>query len=397
MTRWLGVDHGTKRVGLAVSDSAGAVVSPLAAVTAEPRKRLFHRIAEVAADYGAAGIVVGWPINMDGTEGSQGKLARDFAGELAAATGLDVRLWDERLTTMSADDKLAGHYTRKQTKARRDAVAAAVILQDFLAAGGSASTKPMETRSMKQYVVTPAMGKRLIGKAMVVHEAIQAVLKAGTLVVIAGTTNGYVAEEILAATGQANGFTRKGFRRGIVVPPGFDWKTVDAEFAGDVVLVDGKWRKGKTIFDVADDLRAGDVVLKGANALDVAAGRAAVYVGDPQGGTVLAAATAAVGRRVRLIVPVGLEKRVCGDIADVAARVNAPDTQGPGMFAMPGETFTELDAVTALTGARAHLLAGGGVYGAEGAVWLGITGTTRQIQTADELLQSLAHEPPCQG
>jgi RNase H-fold protein (predicted Holliday junction resolvase) len=55
---------------------------------------------------------------------------------LAAATGLDVRLWDERLTSSAADDKLAGLYTRKQKKARQDAVAAAEILQDFLSTGG---------------------------------------------------------------------------------------------------------------------------------------------------------------------------------------------------------------------------------------------------------------------
>jgi hypothetical protein len=63
---------------------------------------------------------------------------------------------------------------------------------------------------------------------------------------------------------------------------------------------------------------------------------------------------------------------------------------------MPGQIFTELDAVESLTGAQACLLAAGGVYGAEGAVLLGITGTEAQVQAAVELIQSLVNEPPCE-
>ncbi|MGB2824209.1 MAG: hypothetical protein WBF17_24765, partial [Phycisphaerae bacterium] len=161
---------------------------------------------------------------------------------------------------------------------------------------------------LKQFVVTPSMGKRLIGKGVAAHPAIRDVLEAGTLVIVAGTTNGYVAEEILAAVGQAEGFTRKGFRRGVTVPPGS--KAPQVEFTGDVVLVNGVWQKGKEIFDVADDLKAGDVVLKGANALSVDMSRAAVLIGHPQAGTIGAALPAVFGRRVRLIIPVGLEKRI---------------------------------------------------------------------------------------
>ncbi|MCD6304226.1 MAG: Holliday junction resolvase RuvX, partial [Planctomycetes bacterium] len=68
--------------------------------------------------------------------GPQGRLAREFAAELAERTGLDVRLWDERLSSFAADEALAGLLTRKKRKARQDAVAAAEILRHFLAAGG---------------------------------------------------------------------------------------------------------------------------------------------------------------------------------------------------------------------------------------------------------------------
>ena len=80
---------------------------------------------------------------------------------------------------------------------------------------------------------------------------------------------------------------------------------------------------------------------------------------------------------------------------DLMARVNAPGNEGPRLMTLPGEVFTELDAIAMLTGASATVLAAGGVYGAEGAIWLGIEGSPQQVQAAGELIQSLANEPPC--
>jgi hypothetical protein len=244
---------------------------------------------------------------------------------------------------------------------------------------------------MRQFCVTVSMGKRLIGKAMAAHPDVQAVLQKGTLVVLAGTTNGYVAEEILTAVGQAEGFSREGFRRGMTVAPGA--KAIQAELKGDVIVRDGELVQGQTIFDVVDDLQEGDIVIKGANAFDPR-GQPAVLIGHPQGGTVLALITAVIGRRVRLIVPVGLEKRVMEDINVLAQRCNAPGAQGPRLYPMPGQAFTEIDAIRMLTGAEACLLAAGGVYGAEGASWLGISGTEEQIQAAADLIRSVRDEPP---
>ena len=245
---------------------------------------------------------------------------------------------------------------------------------------------------MRQFCVTTSMGKRLIGKAMALHPDIQDVLTKGTLVVIAGTTNGYVAEEILKLLGQAGGFSREGYRRGITVAPGA--KAVKADFPGDVVIADGQWQKGKTIVDVADDLRTGDIVLKGANAFD-SRNQAAVQIGDPKGGTIHVALAAVFGRRVRLIVPVGLEKRVLENVNVLAHRCNVPGAKGPRLMPIPGEIFTELDAIKLITGAEASLIAAGGVYGAEGAAWLGVTGTEEQIQAAADLIREVANEPPC--
>ncbi len=155
-----------------------------------------------------------------------------------------------------------------------------------------------------------------MGLALSVHPAVQASLHSGTLVIVAGTTNGYAAEEILKSLGQEHGFSRKRFFRGLVLPPG---KTTaegrlpdESGFPGDVVIVKGIWQKKKSIFDVADGLNEGDVILKGANALDLAQRQAAVLIGHPQGGTSIAALQALVGRRVRLILPVGLKSAFQG-------------------------------------------------------------------------------------
>jgi hypothetical protein len=252
---------------------------------------------------------------------------------------------------------------------------------------------------MKLFVITPACGKRLIGKALTVHPSILDSLKSGTVVIVAGTTNGYVAEEILMRIDQAEGFARRRFFRGITLPPSRPTTETgrlpdENAFPGDVIIVNGLWQKGKTIFDVINDLKEGDIILKGANALDLLRGQAAIFIGHPKAGTIGVALQAVIGRRVRLILPVGLEKRTVGDLTDLAIRLNAPGAQGPRLLPAPGQVFTEIDAISLLTGATAELVASGGVCGAEGCFWLAVGGTPEQIRAAEKLLKSVSSEPP---
>ena len=133
MARWLGLDHGSKRIGVAAGDTADEIASPVDMVPAKPHADALAKIAQLASDYSAVGIVVGWPLNMDDTEGPQGVLARAFAAELADATALEVRLWDERLSSFAAREKLSlAEIPAKKQKRYVDALAAAEILQAFL-------------------------------------------------------------------------------------------------------------------------------------------------------------------------------------------------------------------------------------------------------------------------
>ena len=218
------------------------------------------------------------------------------------------------------------------------------------------------------------------------------------MVVVAGTTNGYVAEEILWGIGEAEVLDRRRFFRGITLPPSRPTTETgrlpdESRFPGDVVIVDGVWQHGKTIFDVVDDLKEGDVILKGANAVDLCRRRAGILIGHPKGGTIAAALQAVTGRRVHLILPVGLEKRVSADLDRLADMLNAAGAQGPRFWPVPGEVVTELQAITLLTGATAELVAAGGVCGAEGCVWLSVMGNPEQEETAGKLLDELIDEP----
>jgi hypothetical protein len=168
----------------------------------------------------------------------------------------------------------------------------------------------------------------------------------------------------------------------------------ESQFPGDVVIVNGEWHQGKTIFDVVDDLKEGDVILKGANALNLTSRKAGIYIGHPKAGTIGAALQAVVGRRVRLLLPIGLEKRVLCDIDKIAQRLNTPGAKGPRMMPVSGEIITEIEAVTMLTGADAELVAAGGIGGAEGACWLAVSGTPEQIEQADSLLKPVSKELP---
>jgi 6-phosphogluconolactonase len=129
--RYLAIDHGQKRTGLALCDAGETVVSPLRVL--EGGGDLISQIKEVAAEYQPETLVIGLPYNMDGTEGPRAADVRRFAEELKKAVGLPVEFFDERLSSFEAEGKLAGRdLTRKGKKKRIDAMAAAAILQGFL-------------------------------------------------------------------------------------------------------------------------------------------------------------------------------------------------------------------------------------------------------------------------
>jgi putative Holliday junction resolvase len=129
--RYLAVDYGQKRTGLALCDADETIASPLEVITGQ--KQLIKRIAEVIERERIEAIVLGLPLNMDDTEGPQAKNVRAFADKLKEHIEIDIFFHDERLSSFDAEKKLAGlEMTRKEKKRRVDAIAASAILQSFL-------------------------------------------------------------------------------------------------------------------------------------------------------------------------------------------------------------------------------------------------------------------------
>jgi len=135
-TRLLGVDYGSVRVGLAVSDRDRRIASPLTTYTRRGQEQDAHFFRAVVQEEEIARIVVGLPVHLSGVEGQKAAEARGFGQWLAEATGLAVTFYDERFTTVEAESfLLAAGLTNKRRKARRDRVAAQILLQTYLDAG----------------------------------------------------------------------------------------------------------------------------------------------------------------------------------------------------------------------------------------------------------------------
>ena len=129
--RYLAIDYGTKRTGLAVCDAAEMIASPYGVLYGQ--KNLAAQIARIAASENIEAIVVGLPLNMDDSEGPQAKKVRAFARQLESEVRLPVHFQDERLSSFGAEQKLEEIGLSKGKKRERlDALAAAEILQAFL-------------------------------------------------------------------------------------------------------------------------------------------------------------------------------------------------------------------------------------------------------------------------
>lgn len=131
--RILGIDYGLSRIGLAVSDPGLVMAMPHSVLHRKSDEDAVRQIAALIQDLDVSRVVVGLPKNMNGTQGAHAERSVDFAERLRAETGLVVDLYDERLTTVSAERLLiSADVRRKGRKQVIDAVAASILLQGFL-------------------------------------------------------------------------------------------------------------------------------------------------------------------------------------------------------------------------------------------------------------------------
>ena len=131
--RIMAIDYGDARTGVAISDPTGLLAGYTEVIHSRKGEKVCARLAELVEQYQVEELVMGFPRNMDGTEGPRAELYRAFAGAVAEATGLTPVLWDERRTTIEAHDILhASGKKMKNHKKTVDAVAATLILEGYL-------------------------------------------------------------------------------------------------------------------------------------------------------------------------------------------------------------------------------------------------------------------------
>ena len=130
----LAIDYGDARTGVAVSDATGLLAGFTTVIHSYRPAEVIEKLCELLRAHNPERIVMGYPRNMDGTEGPRAELYRDFAKQLEEASGMEVILWDERRTTVDAHRILTETGNRgKKRKAKVDAVAATLILEGYLA------------------------------------------------------------------------------------------------------------------------------------------------------------------------------------------------------------------------------------------------------------------------
>ncbi len=131
--RILALDHGTKRIGVALSDELQIIASPLEYIPAEPLAEFFTRLTQLLREKEVGMILVGLPRNMDGSYGPAAEKVRAFVTALQEVVTVPVRTWDERLTSAMANRVLVqGNVRRDQRKEKVDMMSAAILLQGYL-------------------------------------------------------------------------------------------------------------------------------------------------------------------------------------------------------------------------------------------------------------------------
>lgn len=240
------------------------------------------------------------------------------------------------------------------------------------------------------FTLTSAESKRLIARAVSRLPEVLAARQSGRIIISGGTTNAFVAEEMLGREVDKARYTAG------IVARGRQCATPAGERIAPFVMINGQgssepWEK------VLDGFSAGDVFIKGANAVD-AEGHAGILLGHPQGGTIGRALGVVAARGAHLVIPVGLEKFVPSVLEAARAAGSQTFTYSIGMRVglMPlvnGIVITEIEALQ-LFGVSATCLGAGGVGGSEGAVVLAVEGDEPQVRDVMEMIRGIKGEPP---
>jgi len=247
-----------------------------------------------------------------------------------------------------------------------------------------------------EITLSPAESKRLIAKAVVAMDVVRRAREKGILVICRGSTNAYILEEIQGSKVEKGKYTA-----GYVGPRGLE---VNPNIPTETILVDGKLKEGALFADVAKELKTGDVVIKGANAIGPD-GIPGILIGrrNPKttGGTLGIFQMTVMARGVDVIVPVGLEKCIPVSVLVGSKKVSKGQvdyaTGMPcGLIPIFGTVVTEVEALKMMADVEVTPIAAGGIGGGEGSITLLVEGAEAQVRKVIGIVESIKGESPVQ-
>jgi len=240
-------------------------------------------------------------------------------------------------------------------------------------------------------VLTVSESKRLIAKGIKGLEIVKKAMVDGMVTVAMGTTTTYVAEELV---GQR--IPKFSYTTGLTLPTVRRRRIdLDVPKRPGIVFRKGRLVEGLSIDESVKEMGAGDVFIKGANALNYREKVAGILIGHPTGGTIGKAIGTLIARKAHLVIPVGLEKCIPFDILELSRQIPLTQTEGSkftSLFPVTGVIVTEIEALETLADVRAVQVAAGGVAGAEGSVRLQIEGESGEIEKIEGILEGIYGE-----
>ncbi|MEA2069909.1 MAG: hypothetical protein U9O98_01315 [Asgard group archaeon] len=244
--------------------------------------------------------------------------------------------------------------------------------------------------------LTPTESKKLIGIGVTAIDWIQEKMKKGKIYVARGTTNAYVLEEMVAIAD----FDKGCYVAGQILPEGERLTACPSEKRlPEILFNDGVASEIESIDEALEVMEKGDIIIKGANALD-SEGIAGVLLGDSEAGTCGAFWGPLKAKGFKLLIPIGLEKMVSHSVLYCSMEtgieeINFSDGYKVGLFPLLGEVFTEIEALEELfEGLEVLHIASGGIGGAEGAVTLLLKGEKNLVEKAFDFCQKLKTVEP---
>ena len=236
--------------------------------------------------------------------------------------------------------------------------------------------------------LTVAEGKRLIAKGIANHPQVKERMKKGLIVILTGSTNTYIAEELVNLSEP-----RGSFVLGYITPKGAPNFKEGVPSTKDIVIIDGKW-VDTPYEDLLKNAKKGDIVFKGANMLNYEKKQTALCIGSVDGGP----ARHARETDADMFIPVGLEKETSGDLsAFVDLLTNKPDgVSAPRIWLHPSDAviYTEIEAIKTVASVNVIPYAVGGIAGREGGISLAIYGNKDEVQKALDLVAAVQGESP---